>query len=197
MLLIGILLHCPSCIYLKYRASGDCKDTNRLLPPESPFLRFPDKDWKKEKKIPVPLSVFQPTVLDEDKPRPTCPFPQEFYDGKEWKGRVKYDWIQGGEECDYLPAPVYKESEDIRKSIGGSIRKIIRSRPKRLLKGDMIAFAAGDNDCPFYVGRIEKIRIHSIFVQFYGYKFLGKLTLVSIHLSFLRSLRTMFGESHR
>lgn len=185
MLIIGILCLCSSSIYLNSRASGKCSDINRLLPPDSPFLRFPDKDWKKEIKVNVHQPVIQPMVLDEDKPRPTCPFPQKFYDEGKWSERAKYDWIEGGEECDYLPAPVYPESQDIRKSIGGSVRRVIRSRPKRLLKGDFIAFATRDEGFAFYVARIEMIRIHSIFVQFYGDTFLGELILVSFIYLFL------------
>ncbi len=150
---------------------------NRLLPPPSTFLRFPGLEWKKEQKNHDP--IVQPSVLDIETPLPTAPFPQVYYASKEWENRLKYDWEEGGPECPYLPAPTYSESEDIRKSIGGPVRKAIRSRPTRLLKGDFLAFASADIDFAFYVGRIEKIRCHTLFVQFYGDKFLGELTFGS------------------
>lgn len=148
---------------------------NRLLPPNSPFLRFPDAEWKKERKIDI--SIVPAPGFDVEDPLPTANFPFQFYHSKKWEEKLKYDWEEGGPECPYLPAPVFSESEDIRKSIGGSVRRAIRSRPKRLLKGDFIAFASADDDFAFYVGRILVIRCHSIFLQFYGDNFLGEYSL--------------------
>lgn len=152
---------------------------NRLLPRDSPFLRVPDSEWKKERKIDNPIAPLP--GFDVEDPLPTATFPFQFYHSKKWEEKLKYDWPEGGPECPYLPAPIFSESEDIRKSIGGSVRKAIRSRPKRLMKGDFIAFSAGDDDFAFYVGRIEIIRCHSIFVQFYGDKFLGEFHIVSFN----------------
>jgi len=159
-----------------FRNSGKCDDVHRLLPPPSPFLCYPSFDRKEEpRNLEAPPEVLLP---DADKPLPTSDFPLDFYVKESWMEKLKYDWKEGGPECPYLLPPSYAEKDGIRGSIGGVVRKVLQRRPKKLFNGDFIAFASADKDYPFYVGRILVIRCHSIFIQFYGDKFLGNARLL-------------------
>ncbi len=164
-------------ISLFFSSSGGCVDVSRLVPPFSPFLCWPPH--KEEKKEIKQSTALQPAEAkeadDEEPPYPTCPFPEEFYKTGVWDTREKqkFDWDEGGDVCPYMEAPVYSENEGVRASIGGAVGKVINKRPRRLLPGDFIAFASGERGYAFYVAQILKIRVHSIWVHFFGDKFLG------------------------
>ncbi len=151
-------------------------DVKRLLPPNSPFLRFPGEEDKQERKESSPLVSGEAKQSEnDDQPLPTCPFPKEFYESNLWKEapKLKFDWEEGGPICTYMEAPIFTEMEGVRASIGGGVRKAIKKRPRRLLPGHFLAFASSDPGAAFFVGRIRSIRCHTLWIHFFGDKFLG------------------------
>lgn len=167
-------------IYFVFSTSGNCADLSRLVPLPSPFLCWPPQKKEEKKEIKQNTEI-QPAEAkeedgdDDDEPYPTSPFPQEFYNSKEWESKafLKFDWEQGGEVCKYMDAPIYSEKEGYRASLGGTVASVIKKRPSRILPGDFIAFASGEEGFAFYVAQVLNIRVHSIWVHFFGDKFLG------------------------
>lgn len=168
-------------IHFVFSSSGNCADISRLVPLPSPFLCWPPQKKEEKKEIKQNTEI-QPAEAkeeggddDDDEPYPTSVFPQEFYDSKEWETEAfqKFDWEQGGEVCKYMDAPIYSEKEGYRASLGGTVANVIKKRPSRILPGDFIAFASGEKGFAFYVAQVLKIRVHSIWVHFFGDDFLG------------------------
>ena len=79
---------------------------------------------------------------------------------------IHEEWEDCGDECDEFEVP-NKEEERGRVSLPGPKSRIIR-------KGMMIAVDCEAPDHAFYVAEVIKIRKWSMYVRFYGDKFLKK-----------------------